>query len=90
MSDRYSSTARTWAPHPTRGWVRVTHRAPNLWNRQAYTEHLSRDFDSFVSLASANYGDPNLYWGIAEMNPEVACPDDLGPGEVLQIPAGPR
>ena len=90
MSDRYQNTARTWAPHPTRGWVRVTHRLPNRWDQQSYTEHLSTETDTMVLLAAQTYGDPNLYWGIAEMNPEVGCPDDLRQGEVLQIPAGPR
>jgi nucleoid-associated protein YgaU len=90
MTSRYSNTPRTWAPHPTRGWVQVTHRAPNIWNNQVYTDYLSTDFDTFVNLSVRNYGDPNLYWGIAEMNPEVLCPDDLRAGVILQLPAGPR
>jgi hypothetical protein len=90
MSARYDRVPRTWAPHPSGKWVQVAFRSPNFWVRQAYDERLSTDHDDFVNLASDNYGDPNLYWGIAEMNPEVLCPDDLGPGVVLQIPAGPR
>lgn len=90
MSSRYDRTPRTWVPNASGNWVQVTFRSPNFWVNQSYDEQLSTDFDSFVNLATRNYGDPNLYWGIAEMNPEVLCPDDLGPGEVLQIPAGPR
>lgn len=90
MASRYESTPRTWVPHAVHGWVQVTFRRPNRWDRQRFTETLSTENDTFVNLATRRYGDPNLYWGIAEMNPEVACPDDLGAGVVLQIPDGPR
>lgn len=87
---RYDNTDRTWVPHKTRGWVQVTHRWPQVWDNQLYSEQVSTDFDTFPQLAIDNFNDPNLYYGIAEMNPEVLCPDDLSPGVVLQIPAGPR
>ena len=87
---RYDRTPRTWAPKSDKGWVQVTFRSPNYWKNQAYTERFATDYDTFVNLATTNYGDPSLYWGIAEMNPSVLCPDDLAAGVVLQLPAGPR
>ncbi len=89
MSSRYASTPRTWVPKDG-AWVQVTFRRPNIWTNQAYTEYQANSSDDMVLLAHQNYGDPGRYWGIAEMNPGVLCPDDLEAGTVLQLPAGPR
>ena len=87
---RYANTPRTWVPHPDKGWLRVTFRGPNYWQNQAYSNYQVSSADDMLSLAYRNYGDATMYWGIAEMNPGVLCPDDLKAGEVLQLPAGPR
>jgi hypothetical protein len=87
---RYTNTSRNWVPHPTKGWVQVTFRSPNVWRSQAYTEHWASSADDMLSLAFDNYGDPSRYWGIAEMNPSIACPDDLEPGTILRMPTRPR
>ena len=85
---RYDKTARTWAPHGDKGWVQVTFRAPKRWKNRRYTEQMSTEFDTMPQLAITHYRNPNLYWGIAEMNPEVLCPDDLRPGVTIQLPVG--
>ena len=87
---RYDNTPRRWVPHSTQGWVQVTFRNPKVWRNQAYTDYQSSEPDDMILLAHQNYGDVERYWGIAEMNPDVLCPDDLVPGTILQIPAGPR
>lgn len=85
---RYAKTPRTWVPHPTQGWVQVTFRNPIIWNNQAYSEYQTNSSEDMLLIAYDNYGDTALYWGIAEMNPTVLCPDDLEAGSVIRIPAG--
>lgn len=42
--------------------------------------------DRFDTIAVAAYGDPELWWQIADANPDVFYPDDLVVGTVLKIP----
>ncbi len=44
--------------------------------------------DRMDSLAFYYYRNAELWWFIAEANPEVFYPDDLVPGSVLRIPGG--
>lgn len=42
--------------------------------------------DRFDIIANAAYGDPELWWHIADANPEVFYPDDLPIGVILKVP----
>lgn len=51
-----------------------------------YTFYLVRQFDSMADLAYSYYGDPTLWWLIADANPEVMLWDDLPVGSYIRIP----
>jgi nucleoid-associated protein YgaU len=52
----------------------------------AYTTYLSREGDTFDLLAFQKYGDPRLWWKIAEINPIIGMPDRISPGTLVRIP----
>jgi len=51
-----------------------------------YYQYISRDGDSFESIASKLYGDGKRYWEIADINPQVKWPNEVPSGTVLRIP----
>ena len=51
-----------------------------------YTVHQVTDYDSITQLAFAAYGDTELWWRIADANPELGYPDELPVGMLLRIP----
>lgn len=51
-----------------------------------YTVYTVRDGDTLDLLATSMYGDPTLWWRIADMNPHIAFPDLLQVGDVLRLP----
>ena len=54
-----------------------------------YTTYRVTSGDRLDSLAGVAYGDAELWWVIADANPEVFYPDDLVPGALLRIPTTP-
>lgn len=52
----------------------------------SYTVYTVKDGDTLDLLAITMYGDPSLYWRIADMNPHIAFPDIISVGDVLRIP----
>lgn len=50
---------------------------------QKYTVQIK---DTIESLAAQIYGDPSLWWRIADINPQVQFPLDLEPGMIIRIP----
>lgn len=51
-----------------------------------YTEHRVRVGDRMDTLARIAYGDPEMWWRIADANPQLAYPDQLVPGALIKIP----
>lgn len=51
-----------------------------------YRQHVVQDGDRFDTLAYALWSDPELWWRIAYVNPEIAYPGPLTPGSVIRIP----
>lgn len=45
------------------------------------------DGDRFDTLAAKFLNSPELWWHIADANPEVFYPEDLVPGSIIRIPA---
>jgi hypothetical protein len=82
----YKVLPGTYMPHNTE-LVEIVIRRPAVWFNQPYSSKQVVSGDTMPMLASQRYGgDATAYWRIADMNPQVACPDDLAPGEVVQLP----
>jgi nucleoid-associated protein YgaU len=45
-----------------------------------------KERDTFYSIAGKYYGDPTLFWKIADLNPHVKFPDTISAGTQLRIP----
>lgn len=52
----------------------------------AFTRHRVVQGDRLDVLAETAYADPELWWVIADANPELLDPDDLKPGTVIRVP----
>jgi hypothetical protein len=87
MISRYANSPRSWAPHHDGHFVEVVMRRPVFWFNQPYATKQVVSGETMPILAFERYGgDATAYWRIADMNPQVACPDDLEPGEVVHLP----
>jgi len=64
----------------------VAQRKPRVSSR--YTVVVSTGGQTFEGLAAMHLSDPQLYWRIAELNPQVPYPDEIPAGTRLRIPQG--
>jgi len=64
----------------------VTQRKPRVSSR--YVVMVTMAGQTFEQLASMHLSDPQLYWRIAELNPQVPYPDEIPAGTRLRIPQG--
>ena len=53
---------------------------------EKYSLYTVRSSDTMDSIAVSTYGDPSLYWRIADMNPQIQYPDSLRVGDTIRIP----
>jgi hypothetical protein len=53
---------------------------------QTFTNYVVQAGDRFDTLAYKVFGDPTLWWQIADENPEVFYPDMLVPGTMIRLP----
>lgn len=51
-----------------------------------YYQYISRDGDTFESIASKILGDGKRYWEIADINPQVKWPEIITTGTILRLP----
>ena len=59
---------------------------PSVYNGMPYRSHVVREGDRYDVLASQLWGDPELWWRIADVNPELLYPGDLPVGTVIRLP----
>lgn len=52
-----------------------------------YSTYVSKDGDTFDSLATQLYRDPTQYWRIANVNPQVKFPNEIPVGTQLRLPS---
>lgn len=54
--------------------------------RLSYARYIVQAGDHLDTLAASVLGSPELWWVIAQMNPELIDPQDLPVGTVLRVP----
>ena len=47
---------------------------------------VTKEGQTMQTLAALHLGDPNLYWRIADLNPQIAFPDSIPMGTRLRVP----
>jgi hypothetical protein len=52
-----------------------------------FTYHQLTSADRIDLLATQYYGDPRMWWHIADANPEVLSWETLTPGQIVRIPS---
>jgi nucleoid-associated protein YgaU len=52
-----------------------------------YSNYVTRDGESFESIATRIYRDPRQYWRVAEINPQIKFPDVIEAGTLIRIPS---
>ena len=53
----------------------------------AFTYYTVGQGERFDTIAAMIYGQPTLWWRIADANPEVWYPDNLVAGSIIRIPS---
>lgn len=53
---------------------------------RVYYQYVSKDHDTFQTIAAKVLNDGSRYWEIADINPQVQWPDSIPTGTVLRIP----
>lgn len=86
MTSRYTDARRAWVPNKKQGMVEIVYRKPPEYQSQTYVDYFTRSDDTMPAMAWKNYRDPTMWWMIAEMNPQIVCPDDVTFGTVVHIP----
>lgn len=85
-TSRYTSAIIDTAVGPD-GNTRQEMRAAFPKSRRiSYTNYRVTDADRIDSIAYEFYGNAQLWWLIAEANPEILDWMDLEPGEVIRVP----
>lgn len=85
---RYNAGEFVWVTRPDGTQVQVVHLPPIRWNNYPYTLVQATSADDLPGLAFKAYGETQNYWFVAEMNPDIVCPDDLQAGQTVFIPTG--
>lgn len=62
--------------------------APRVGSFSA-TRHIIREGERLDHLASRYYDDPEMWWVIADANPEIFYPENIPAGTVVRIPSAP-
>ena len=86
--DRYANEKTVEVPHRNGANVRIVVRRPRINTRQRFFTYNASAADLMWTLATNLLGNSLDWWIIAELNPHVACPDDLIWDTKLMIPTG--
>lgn len=84
--DRYTGEKIVDMPHRNGTQVRVVLRRPRLYENQRYITYTITAADRMWTLADKYYRNSLDWWVIADMNPQITCPDDLVYGLTALIP----
>jgi len=85
---RYTKGTPSWVEHPIEGRVQVVFLGPIRWTNYPYTQFQMSVSDTLTTVAQTAYGHATDYWFVASMNPQIICPDDVQPGDIIRVPTG--
>jgi nucleoid-associated protein YgaU len=52
-----------------------------------YTTYVTKNGETFESLATRVFRDPTQYWRIADINPQIKYPDMIPAGTLIRLPS---
>ena len=84
---RYDSNAQTtWVPHKDLGMVEFVMRRTVIWDRQPYAPRMIVQGASLDIMAWHEYGFPQDYWRIGDLNPRLVDVINIEPGSTVYVP----
>ena len=84
---RYDNNARTvWVPHKDLGMVEFVMRRTVFWDRQPYTQRMVVEGAPLDIMAWHEYGVPQDYWRIGDLNPRIVDVVNIDPGSTVYVP----
>jgi nucleoid-associated protein YgaU len=84
---RYAGQAVVSVPVNAAGATSRTVYGPKATFPARFTYYMTKLGDRYDLIANQVYGRPDLWWQIADANPEIFFPDDLISGAIIRIPA---
>jgi nucleoid-associated protein YgaU len=87
-TDRYDDITPVTIVDSVRGPVQALFTT-YVYSPPAFTSFYTvQPGDRWDRIAHRIYGDPTLWWRIADMNPELFDPRALRPGTIIRVPSG--
>jgi len=84
---RYDNNAQTtWVPHKGQGMVEFVMRRTVYWDRQPYAPRMAVQGAPLDIMAWHEYGVPEDYWRIGDLNPRIVDVVNIEPGSTLYVP----
>lgn len=83
---RYTSGEVLWVNTKKRGNKQTVYLNTVVELSQPYTVAILRETDAMAHYAYRAYGDPNRWWTIADINPQIFYPFDIIPGAQMRVP----
>lgn len=84
---RYMGQPVVSVPTDARGDTAVAVFGPDPISPATFVYYTVKAGDRMDKLAYELYGVPDLWWRIADANPEIFYPDVLIPGSIIRIPS---
>lgn len=85
MGDRYVGAQVFAVNDGIRGPIRATYASYVARQPTTYTLYTVQPGDRWDKIADRFYGNPALWWKIADINPELFDPRALRPGIIVRI-----
>lgn len=88
LTSRYvtSPVVAVYMPNTNTTTISVFRSPSSLTKGRSVKYYQWREGDRIDQLASRVLGDPELWWRIMDVNPDIYDPYDLTPGDLLRIP----
>lgn len=71
---------------PNRGNNLTIYTPSPVFDHVQYGRYVTRQGDTFFTIAFDQWGDPFLWWRLADANPQIFYPEDLTAGMTIRIP----
>lgn len=88
QGSRYASSCIESVPDSSGVYHATVYPGCHTATQYRYTTYRVQYGDRLDTIATTALGDPELWWRVADVNPEILYPDSLTPGMVIRVPSG--
>lgn len=79
-----TSSRYTTSVNPVTGEIIAVRKQRNTYR---YSTYVTKNGETFESLATRVFRDPTQYWRIADINPQIKYPDAIPAGTIIRLPS---